>query len=307
MKRRMLNEVVNMLSVPWIYNETNRDQFRKSLLQYTNTSEMFILTKTNIKPGQTLKAAFSNFSFQIKPNVHRMFPKDQYFVDKTYKSCSIVGNSGLLLNSGCGHQINSADVVIRFNLAKLRGFEKDVGTKVTFVTLNKSQLVVQYNSLKTPEDDKRFMSDVKIYKNILLSAHSTSEHMKTTLKVPLLLKYLAKVYFIHPLHFRAIWNYWKSQRRPKRPSSGLHFTTSAITNCDQVQLYGFWPFEKSPEGKILKFHYHDDQITELNHSSQSLVDRGTVHSFLDEFQALLELHMQGVLKINIHPCKDDDV
>ncbi|XP_072017266.1 alpha-N-acetylneuraminate alpha-2,8-sialyltransferase ST8SIA3-like [Amphiura filiformis] len=56
-------------------------------------------------------------------------PKESLFPKPPYKSCSVVGSSGILLGSKCGRLIDENDYVFRFNLASIAGFEDDVGRK----------------------------------------------------------------------------------------------------------------------------------------------------------------------------------
>ena len=53
-------------------------------------------------------------------------------------SCAIVGNSPLILGQRAGPSIDSHDVVIRFNFAPTRGFERDVGTKTSVRVMGKT-------------------------------------------------------------------------------------------------------------------------------------------------------------------------
>ena len=48
------------------------------------------------------------------------------------QSVAIVGNSGKLKNEEYGELIDSYDIVIRCNLARVEGYEKSVGTKTDF-------------------------------------------------------------------------------------------------------------------------------------------------------------------------------
>ena len=42
-------------------------------------------------------------------------------------SCAVVGNSPIILEKEFGNDIDSHDVVIRFNIAETEGYEKHVG------------------------------------------------------------------------------------------------------------------------------------------------------------------------------------
>lgn len=49
-----------------------------------------------------------------------------------------MGSSGILTGSQCGDEIDSYDFVFRFNMAAMKGFEEDVGSKTSYMTFNPS-------------------------------------------------------------------------------------------------------------------------------------------------------------------------
>ncbi|XP_078686084.1 uncharacterized protein LOC144918865 [Branchiostoma floridae x Branchiostoma belcheri] len=53
-----------------------------------------------------------------------------------YNTCAVVGNSGVLLGSHCGNEIDSKDYVIRMGIPVVRGYENDVGRRTSMTILN---------------------------------------------------------------------------------------------------------------------------------------------------------------------------
>ena len=45
------------------------------------------------------------------------------------KSVAIVGSSGIVLNKEYGKLIDSFDIIVRINVARVKGFEKHVGSR----------------------------------------------------------------------------------------------------------------------------------------------------------------------------------
>ena len=88
------------------------------------------------------------------PNI-RQFEhlKNRTFNIPYQRSCAVVGNSGILLNSSYGRLIDQHDLVIRANLQAVKGYERDVGTKMNITSINMvalKSLVKQLNgSAKT--------------------------------------------------------------------------------------------------------------------------------------------------------------
>ncbi len=66
-------------------------------------------------------------------------------------SCAIVGNGGILQNSGCGEEIDSHDFVMRMNLAPVTGFTSDVGSRAHLNLINFETLRWLYGNLTQKE------------------------------------------------------------------------------------------------------------------------------------------------------------
>lgn len=110
----------------------------------------------------TFKQSFSSFPAVInttdgKNETHVWSQKRKYCpitdLDPSFQivpmqnSCAIIGNSGILLNSSCGTEINSYDFVLRANLAKLEGYTEDVGNKTSLMFINGETLRNLYSKL----------------------------------------------------------------------------------------------------------------------------------------------------------------
>lgn len=80
---------------------------------------------------------------------------DKHFQDfatfAPQKSCAIVGNGGVLLKSGCGDEIDAHDFIIRVNLAPIKGYNVDVGSRVNLTMLNYETLTWVYGNLTQKE------------------------------------------------------------------------------------------------------------------------------------------------------------
>lgn len=81
----------------------------------------------------------------------------------------------------------------------------------------------------------------------------------------------------------------------KRPSTGLLMYTLATRFCDEIHLYGFWPFPKDGNGNPVKYHYYDG----LRYRYFS---NASPHRMPLEFKTLKTLHSKGALKLTTSKC-----
>ncbi|KAL2328474.1 hypothetical protein Fmac_021901 [Flemingia macrophylla] len=187
-----------------------------------------------------------------------------------YSSCAVVGNSGILLNRDYGSAIDSHEVVIRLNNARVDHFEAKVGrkTSISFVNSNILHLCARRSGCFChPYGD-----NVPIVMYICQPVHFLDYTVcNASHKAPLLVtdprfdvlcarivKYYSLKRFVEvsgkglekwgETHDGALFHY----------SSGMQAVMLALGVCDRVSIYGFGKSASS------KHHYHTNQKAELH-------------------------------------------
>ncbi|XP_033096585.1 sia-alpha-2,3-Gal-beta-1,4-GlcNAc-R:alpha 2,8-sialyltransferase-like [Anneissia japonica] len=261
-----------------IFNQEQRTIFRYQLrLQPNSSSDMLVMAKDNVYFNESIQ-------FQKSP-----------LVGKHFKSCSVVGNSGILQNSDCGAEIDKSDYIFRCNMAPIKPFGKDAGYRMHFTTMNPSLLKNRYNTFDRIQNISDFREDTSRQTGLIWipvfgdnywtrTCFRAYHHHRTT---------NSKIVFGHPEHFKAIWRFWEKRGLQTWPSTGFYLATTALDLCDEVHLFGFWPFHKRyyPEPHDVKYHYYEH------------LPWAKKHNMTSEFQLLWQLHMDGILKIHIGRCQ----
>uniref|UniRef100_A0A3B4ZHS4 ST8 alpha-N-acetyl-neuraminide alpha-2,8-sialyltransferase 6 n=1 Tax=Stegastes partitus TaxID=144197 RepID=A0A3B4ZHS4_9TELE len=219
--------------------------------------------------------------------------------NKTWDTCAVVGSGGILTNSSCGNAIDSAQFVIRCNLPPVdNGYEKDVGIKTDLVTANPSIFVNSYGALMGQR--RPLVESLRSYGNSLLLLPSFSY----TLNTPVSMRVFDTIkdfdspirpVFLNPEYFRSLHLFWSSQGikgQGVQLSTGISMVSLALELCNNVHLYGFWPFSIHPYSlHNLTSHYYDDKRP-----------KRIVHAMPTEFELLLQLHIQQRKASKIHCC-----
>jgi|TARA_B100001758_G_C18414596_1_gene618507 hypothetical protein len=78
------------------------------------------------------KANFSDYSLDEIVEKSKGLIEEELDYDFEDKTCAIVGSGPTVFNNEYGEEIDKYDYVVRFNLARTKGFEKNVGTKSDF-------------------------------------------------------------------------------------------------------------------------------------------------------------------------------
>uniref|UniRef100_A0A671L9V6 ST8 alpha-N-acetyl-neuraminide alpha-2,8-sialyltransferase 7.1 n=1 Tax=Sinocyclocheilus anshuiensis TaxID=1608454 RepID=A0A671L9V6_9TELE len=241
----------------------------------------------------------SNWSYlfeKVTQIFNREFKCNQNCVGRRLGRCAVVGSGGILKNSSCGSEIDSADFVIRFNLASIN--DSDVGLKTDLITINPSQIQKEYKNLE--EDPDLLVERVSVYGNASLVMPAFAYTFCTELSIRALnvlhpIRPQKPMAFFSPYYLQTLGGFWKRRGlKPRRLSSGFMLINTALELCEDVHVYGFWPFDTNMQDNPVPYHYYD-----LKRPSKRM------HKMPEEFVRLLQLHSQGALTLHLQPCSSD--
>uniref|UniRef100_A0A3P9M2M2 ST8 alpha-N-acetyl-neuraminide alpha-2,8-sialyltransferase 6 n=1 Tax=Oryzias latipes TaxID=8090 RepID=A0A3P9M2M2_ORYLA len=295
-------KALELYSEPWTKQEDNYHQFRSQLNSKCHGLEKAIITQANTPQGTKLVYdAERKRTLVVNAEVFNTFIKENPFPNKTWDTCAVVGNGGILANSSCGKTIDSAQFVIRCNLPPLsNGFEKDVGIKSDIVTANPSIITEKYFSLMRHR--RPFAEAMRIYGNsmVLLPAFSFGHNTALSMRAFYTLEDFessARAVYFNPEYLKNLANFWRSEGlKSPRLSTGIMMASIALEVCSEVHLYGYWPFDVHPyRHQGLTNHYYDDRKA-----------KNKFHAMPTEFNLLLQLHRKGVLRLHLGDCTPDE-
>uniref|UniRef100_A0A8C9YTK8 ST8 alpha-N-acetyl-neuraminide alpha-2,8-sialyltransferase 6 n=1 Tax=Sander lucioperca TaxID=283035 RepID=A0A8C9YTK8_SANLU len=297
--REVIDKVQQHYSQPWKKQEDNYQKFRSLLSSKCHGFDKAIITQANTPVGSKLVYdGEKKRTLQVTPEIFSTFVKENPFPNKSRDTCAVVGNGGILTDSGCGKMIDSAQFVMRCNLPPLdKGYEKHVGMKTDLVTANPSIFLEKYGALKGRR--RPFVESLRSYGNSLLLlpafsyGHNTPVCMRAVYSIEDFESPTRPIFF-NPEYLQSLALFWRSQGlQAVRLSTGIMMASLALEHCANVHLYGFWPFSNHPDGLYaLTNHYYDDRQTKKK-----------FHAMPTEFDLLLRLHSQGVLRLHLGDCE----
>ncbi|XP_048859099.1 alpha-2,8-sialyltransferase 8F-like [Brienomyrus brachyistius] len=294
-REKTIENIMKVYSQDWMKQEDFITLLRSELNSKCNGVVNAIVTQSNSPLGSNITYDSEKRITKVTPKLFDTFVKDSPFVNKTFKTCSVVGNGGVLANSSCGEEIDSAQFVIRCNLAPLdKGYKRDVGNKTNLVTSNPSILVKKFESLM--ELRRPFMERLGTFGDslVLMPTFTYMRNTAVTLRVLYTVHDFqspALPIFLNPEYIRNLAQFWETRGLKKRLSTGIMMVSLALELCDEVNLYGFWPYPQHPRDcRSLTNHYYDD------------VKAKSVHAMPVEFNRLLQLHTLGVIRLHLGDC-----
>uniref|UniRef100_A0A3B3WEA2 ST8 alpha-N-acetyl-neuraminide alpha-2,8-sialyltransferase 6 n=1 Tax=Poecilia mexicana TaxID=48701 RepID=A0A3B3WEA2_9TELE len=308
--REKIEEMLQNYSQPWVKDEEKLLEIRTELSLKCNGLENAIITQKNTPLGSKIDFDGNNWrSVKVDSETFATFAKGHPFSNKRKKTCAVVGNGGILTNSSCGKTIDSAQFVIRCCDCKPKYIHAKVKSKSIFLTLRQYFLKLffsqmsyycRYGSLL--EHRRMFAESLCQYGKamLLLPAFSYRINTATSLRASYTIddfRIPMQPVFINPKYLQSLALFWGSLGlKARRLTTGIMMTSLALELCDNVDLYGFWPFGVHPQSfQYLTHHYYDD----------GKLKKG-FHAMSDEFKLLLQLHNQGVLKLHLGECGPDE-
>ncbi|XP_051572493.1 alpha-2,8-sialyltransferase 8F-like isoform X2 [Myxocyprinus asiaticus] len=265
----LIAKALESYSNGWTKQEANFKSFRSLLNSKCHAVSKAVVTQNNTPVGSSvLYDGEKRKPLQVTQALFSILAKEQPFGNATWESCAVVGNGGILVNSSCGEEINSAQFVIRYSglMERRRPFVESLRPYGQALLL----LPAFSYGHNTP---------------VSLRAFYTLEDFGSDRPLPV---------FLNPEYLRRLTKFWREQGlKSVRLSTGIIMASLALEICTNVHLYGFWPFNKHPhDNQLITNHYYDNRESKKN-----------VHSMPTEFEHLLKLHKQGVVRIHLGECQ----
>lgn len=186
-----------------------------------------------------------------------------------YKSCAVVGNSGILLKSDYGKTIDSHESVIRLNNARIRGFERNVGarTNISFVNSNILHLCARREGcfchpygMNVPMI-MYICQPAHFLDYLVCNASHTAPLIVTNPRFDTLCARIVKYYSLK--RFVEVQGKDPAEWAPFHDGSNFHYSSGmqavmlALGVCEKVSVFGFG------KSKLARHHYHTNQKAEL--------------------------------------------
>ncbi|KAM7480195.1 hypothetical protein LguiA_028408 [Lonicera macranthoides] len=144
-----------------------------------------------------------------------VLPETPPYVPRQFGRCAVIGNSGDLLKTRFGKEIDGYDVVVRENGAPIQNYTEYVGTKSTFRLLNRGSAKALDKVAELYETGK----EVLIVKTTI---HDVMNQMIRELPI------------LNPVYLMLGASFGSAAK-----GTGLKALEFALSMCDTVDMYGF--------------------------------------------------------------------
>ncbi|XP_066304346.1 alpha-2,8-sialyltransferase 8E-like [Branchiostoma lanceolatum] len=195
--------------------------------------------------------------------------------------------------SNCGRQIDGADYVFRMNLPPT-AHAQDVGSKRNITT------AIYHQMKKFQKHSKKKEEVLEMLESLygLLFIRKPTGYLLAVDQVLQDAGRPLKLVYQNPQHYISINDYWNRHGlNHVTVTTGLYLISSALTLCDDVTAYGFWPFPFTEFGKKVPFHYW------VGHIFLPQKERDVMYDMAAEFMKIRDLHTGGVVRVVTDKCE----
>ncbi|XP_071711030.1 beta-1,6-galactosyltransferase GALT29A-like [Rutidosis leptorrhynchoides] len=219
------------------------------------------------------------FDYDVMLNMVNVLKTLKVNPEKKYRTCAVVGNSGILLKGNQGEVIDKHEFVIRLNNARIGGYERFVGSKTSLSFMNSN--ILHLCSRRGGCFCHPYGENVPIMMYMSQPVHfldyavcNSSHKAPLTITDPRLDVLCARI-----VKYYSVNRYLRETGKPLESWSGSHGGTEfhyssgmqaimfALGVCDQVDIFGFGKSDSA------KHHYHTNQKNELSlHDYQAEYD-----------------------------------
>jgi len=194
--------------------------------------------------------------FRLDPPLFdRLSSRDWGLFGAPHGTCALVGNSGSVLGTKWGSEIDNHDAVMRINYAPIDRWGADVGSKTTYDFSNR-------------ENARRLaQSRVALRSSKIMFFEVSSPTNRKRIFEPLITKYKdADIHFLHPSFVERARKLWSTVKRElevqkktkfhDKPMSGWFSVLFMMQTCQSLDVYGFEGYTNKRTAKF-PYHYFD--------------------------------------------------
>lgn len=190
-------------------------------------------------------------------------------IDLEGKDIAVVGSSGNLLRNTYGADIDNHDIIIRFNQARVQGYENHVGSRTDIRIVNTHVLKGTTGSAGFSKLDKKFIQ--KLTPQLVIVSRPVLFDKRTISPNNDVLVFNGELY-----------NYCKQTlNNSKDPSVGFLGVFLALTSKKKVSVYGF------DQANTTKNKHYWEEVSKI----------GQHHKFSREKEIFEELEKQELITI----------
>jgi hypothetical protein len=194
------------------------------------------------------------------------------------KKVAIVGSSGDLLDKEYGKEIDSHDIIVRFNVARVKGYEKHVGSRTDIRFFNGHAFAGTSDPQRFKAHDPNFVPNLND-ELLIVKSWNTNEMVNGLIKnTP-----QNKVLFINP----PFTQYCNTLVQNTEATCGLVGVSFINLFTKNISCYGFGHYKEDRT----KIHYWEEVGDADNWKL------GQSHSFSHEEKVFKYFEEQGLIKI----------